>query len=97
MLNEKGIGIGNRFEDQARRFISTFVATGNENELLESQAKAADHLIGTRLFRTLRNRYELDKNNLQKFKESFDEEFLRTFKDLPKNCDRLLDNEINKK
>lgn len=97
LLDEKEIGIGNRFEDQARRFICTFIATGNNNNIQESQAKAADHLIATRLFRKLRNRYELDKSNLQSFKESFDTAFRQAYRIPPTICDKMLEDEIRKK
>ena len=94
---EKGIGIGNRFEDQAERFICSFIETGNPARKDESLAKAADHLIATRLFRTLRNRYDLDKHNLQTFKRSFDTLFEDEFNYEPVKSDDLLTSEIDKK
>lgn len=97
LLMEKGIGIGNRFEDQAERFICSFIETGNPARKDESLAKAADHLIATRLFRTLRNRYDLDKHNLQTFKRSFDTLFEDEFNYEPVKSDDLLTSEIDKK
>ena len=98
LLMEKGIGVGNRFEDQAERFICTFIETGDPNKKDESLAKATDHLITTRLFRTLRNRYDLDKHNLQTFKEKFDSLFSQTFINCkPTIADDLLNAEIEKK
>lgn len=97
ILMEKGIGIGNRFEDQAERFICSFIETGNPTKKDESLAKAADHLIATRLFRSLRNRYDLDKHNLQTFKKSFDTLFENEFNYKPVKSDDLLTSEINKK
>jgi len=97
LLMEKGIGIGNRFEDQAERFITTFVETGNPSKKDESLAKAADHLIATRLFRTLRNRYDLDKSNLQNFKSDFDKLFEAEFHQEPVIADEMLNSEIDKK
>jgi len=97
LLMEKGIGIGNRFEDQAKRFICSFIETGNPARKDESLAKAADHLIATRLFRTLRNRYDLDKHNLQTFKRSFDTLFEDEFNYEPVKSDDLLTSEIDKK
>lgn len=97
LLMEKGIGIGNRFEDQAERFICSFIETGNPAKKEESLAKAADHLIATRLFRTLRNRYDLDKHNLQTFKKSFDSLFTDGFNYEPVKSDDLLTSEIDKK
>jgi len=97
LLMKKGIGIGNRFEDQAERFLCSFIETGNPSKKDESLAKAADHLIATRLFRTLRNRYDLDKHNLQTFKKSFDTLFVNAFNDEPVKSDDLLTSEIDKK
>lgn len=97
LLMEKGIGIGNRLEDQAERFICTFVASGDPKKKEESLATAADHLITTRLFRTLRNRYDLEKNTLQIFKEKYIELFRNQFNYIPRFADRLLTEEIEKK
>ena len=97
LLMEKGIGVGNRFEDQAERFITTFIETGNPSKKDESLAKAADHLIATRLFRTLRNRYDLDKSNLQNFKSDFDTLFEAEFHQEPVIADEMLNSEIDKK
>lgn len=97
LLMEKGIGVGNRFEDQAERFICTFVASGDPKKKEESLATAADHLITTRLFRTLRNRYDLEKNTLQTFKEKYDELFTKNFSGTPRFADGLLTEEIEKK
>ena len=97
LLMDKGIGIGNRFEDQAERFITAFIATGDQRKKAESLATAADHLITTRLFRTLRNRYDIEKSNLQAFKEDFDKLFKSSFSVDPKFADALLTEEIEKK
>ena len=96
LFMEKGIGIGNRFEDQAERFICTFVASGDPEKKVESLATAADHLITTRLFRTLRNRYDLEKNTLQTFKEKYDVLFAKQFSGTPRFADGLLLEEIEK-
>ncbi len=97
LLMEKGIGVGNRFEDQAERFICAFIETGNPSKKDESLAKAADHLVTTRLFRTLRNRYDLDKHNLQTFKNDFDSLFVNEFGQSPTKADDMLNAEIDKK
>jgi chromosome segregation ATPase len=96
LLFEKGIGVGNRFEYQAEKFIGVFVESGNDKE--KDIAIATDHLITSRLFRTLKNRYDLDKNNLTKFKEDYVRLFQNTFKNQkPSFTIDLLDTEISKK
>ncbi len=97
LLMEKGIGIGNRFEDQAERFICAFIEAGNPDEKKQSLATAADHLITTRLFRTLKNRYDINEQNLKDLKESFDKYFNNAFSQMPKYADDLLNSEIDKK
>lgn len=96
LLLEKGIGVGNRLEYQAEKFIGVFVESGNEKE--KDTAIATDHLITSRLFRTLKNRYDLDKTNLTKFKEEYVKLFDKTFKNQkPSFTIDLLDTEISKK
>lgn len=95
LLMDKGIGTGNRFDKQARRFISVFMASGPEPD--NSLATAADHLISSRLFRTLKNRYDLDKANLTKFKDDYVKIFNTSFKHKPRYAIELLDTEISKK
>jgi len=96
LLLEKGIGVGNRLEYQAEKFIGVFVDSGNNKE--KDIAIATDHLITSRLFRTLKNRYDLDKTNLTKFKDEYVKLFERTFKNQkPAVTIDLLDTEITKK
>ena len=97
LLAEKGIGIGNRLENQSERFISVFMRSGIERDRQKDFSIAADHLITSRLFRTLKNRYDLDKNNLSAFKKDYLELFRNNFKHEPLYAMALLDNEINKK
>lgn len=96
LLLEKGIGVGNRLEYQAEKFIGVFVESGCEKE--KDIATATDHLITSRLFRTLKNRYDLDKTNLTKFKDEYVKLFEKTFKNQkPIFAIDLLDIEISKK
>jgi len=96
LLLEKGIGVGNRLEYQAEKFIGVFVESGNDKE--KDIAIATDHLITSRLFRTLKNRYDLDKTNLTKFKEEYIKLFDKNFKNQkPGFTMDLLDTEISKK
>lgn len=91
-LRERGIGIGNRFDKQAKRFICAFMAMSTENN--ESLSEAADHLIASRLFRSLKNRYDLTSDNLREFRELYIELFRKAFGHEPKDGLRLLDVEI---
>jgi hypothetical protein len=96
LLLDKGIGVGNRLEYQAEKFIGVFVESGNEKE--RDIAIATDHLISSRLFRTLKNRYDIDKTNLTKFKEEYVKLFETSFnKQKPTYTIDLIDTEISKK
>lgn len=96
LLMDKGIGVGNRLEYQAEKFIGVFVESGSEKE--KDIAIATDHLISSRLFRTLKNRYDLDKTNLTKFKDEYVKLFETSFnKQKPTYTIDLLDTEISKK
>lgn len=96
LLDEQNIGIGNRFEKQAEKFITVFVASGS-NDYPKELAKAADHLITSRLLRTLKDRYELNKEHLQNFRDTYEMIFEYFFKSKPARAIELLDNEIKKK
>lgn len=95
LIEDKNIGIGNRFESQAERFITTFMASGSNSD--DDLAKAADHLITSRLFRSLKDRYELNKENLQNFKDAYEKAFRRHFGFLPTRANEMLRIEIDKK
>lgn len=93
LIEEKNIGVGNRFEKQADHFISVFLASGTNKR--DDLAVAADHLITSRLFRTLRNRYDLDKNNLQNFRDTFELLFETEFGKKPEFANKMMDYEIS--
>lgn len=95
LLTEKGIGIGNRLESQAEKFISVFIESGKEKE--KDVAKAVDHLISSRLFRTLKSRYDIDKANMTKFKDDYVKLFNSYFNQHPNFAIELLNTEISKK
>jgi hypothetical protein len=95
LLDKKGIGIGNRLEKQAERFISVYVESGKSKE--KDTSWAADHLITSRLLRSLKNRYDLDKGNMTQFKDEYSSAFKKHFKHEPHYAIALLDAEIDKK
>lgn len=95
-LNSRGIGVGNRFDEQARKFICAYMALGDGT--IQCLAEAADHMITSRLFRTLRNRYDLTADNLEDFQKKYDKLFAETFRgQTPADGDKLLISEIQKK
>ena len=99
ILAKMNIGVGNRFDKQARKFITTFVESGEKGSIAESEslAIAADHLISSRLLRTLGNNYELTKSELQDFREKFTKEFKAKFGFSCDLSDKMLEEFIQKK
>lgn len=95
-LKKLGIGVGNRFDEQAMKFICAYIALGSDT--VECLSEAADHLITSRLFRTLRNNYYLlDIKILKDFRKNYKELFARSFKKEPVDGIKLLDELISKK
>ena len=96
IVANKDIGIGNRFEGQAKRFISVFVEAGDNEK--DDIANAADHLMTTRLFRTLKDNYDLSYDNLDEFKTSYTREFKsHFFGKEPEEAIAFFDRELEKK
>lgn len=95
LLSERGIGIGNRFEGQAKRFLSVFVEAGDN--VAEDTAKAVDHLVTTRLFRILKDNYDLSPDTLDEFKERYKRLFYGRFKYEPTEAIELIKKELDKK
>ena len=95
LLAKQGIGIGNRFEGQAKRFISVFVEAGDD--ALEDTLKAADHLMTTRILRTLKDNYDLSYDALDTFKKDYISRFNKYFIGNPQEAIDLFDKELDKK
>lgn len=95
MFSKVGIGIGKRLEEQAKRFISVYIATEPE-EREKSLAEAADHLIATRLLRGIENRLELKAPTLKELKDELDYYFNESFGNEPKDSLAKITNAINK-
>jgi len=94
-LKQLGIGIGNRFDEQAKKFICAYMALGSDS--YECLAEAADHLITSRLFRSLRNRYDLRGDSLDTFQKFYEDEFKKAFKHEPVEGNKLFKEELSKK
>ena len=99
LMSEMNIGWGNRFEEQTSRFIPVYLACEPGNNIAEDFAFAADHLITTRLIRTLKSHYELQKDQLSEFENNYSDLFCSHFGDsnLPELAIRMLEEEMKKK
>jgi len=99
LFSDKGLGTGNRFEKQASRFIAMYLACCEEKpeEKIKGLAKAADHLISSRLLRKIGDNYDLTKNSLQEFKNGLCKKFEKEFEKEPKKVSDMLDKIIETK
>lgn len=77
ICSDLDIGWGNRLDKHTRNFVPIFIALGG------SEADAIDHIISSKILRTLNNRYDLraKKDELELLKE----ELKSNFKDLFNN------------
>lgn len=73
LFHKQGVGVGNRFEDQAERFIGVFLAAGG------NLSDAADHLVTSRLLRRMRDRYDLDRAAMETFQVGYEKAFKTAF------------------
>ena len=95
LLAKRGVGIGNRFEGQGKRFLSVFVQAGQKK--VDDVAKAADHLMTMRMLRTLKDNYDLSYEALDEFKTSYVTLFKKYFASDPMDAKALFDIELDKK
>ncbi len=75
LVSPFGLGWGNRLEKQLSLFVPVYHAAGGPVH------EAVDHLIASKILRNLRNRFDLQREPLEKFKQDFSKVFSETFKD----------------
>ncbi|MCK4441722.1 MAG: AAA family ATPase, partial [Sulfurovaceae bacterium] len=78
ICNNLGIGWGNRLEKQIKQFIPMFLKLGG------NQADALDHILSTKILRTIKGRYDLQENILNEMKKELEENFENIFRNIPK-------------
>jgi hypothetical protein len=64
-----GIGWGNRLEKQIKLFIPVFIALGG------NEANALDHIIASKILRSLKGRYDLQESTLKEMKDELEKHF----------------------
>lgn len=69
LVHKLGIGWGNRLEKQLAKFLPIVIASGGSRE------EALDHIIASKVFRTLRNRYDIRKEQYVTLRDKFVEIF----------------------
>lgn len=95
VLSDKlSVSWGNRLERQAKRFMSTLIATGGRAD------QAMDHLLATKVLRhgKATGRYDTEREDIEELKRQLDALWKDCgFKADPTACHKLLENEIRRK
>ena len=90
ICNNLGIGWGNRLEKQIKQFIPFFLKLGGNS------ADALDHILSTKILRTIKGRYDLQENILKEMKKELEENFENIFKSIPEKSLDIIDTELAK-
>ena len=90
ICNNLGIGWGNRLEKQIKKFIPVFIQLGG------TQADALDHIIASKILRTIKGRYDLQENTLKEMKDELEKNFIENFNDIPTKSLEIIDTELAK-
>ncbi|WBX68213.1 hypothetical protein PG910_08840 [Tenacibaculum dicentrarchi] len=90
ICNKLGIGWGNRLEKQLKLFIPSFIA------LKGDKANALDHIIASKILRTIKGRYDLQEATLKEMKEELETNFKNKFKGDAEKSLKIVNDELSK-
>ena len=85
-----GIGWGNRLQKQIKLFIPVFIALEGD------EANALDHIIASKILRSIKGRYDLQETTLNQMKDELEKNFKKEFKTEAKKSLKILDNELSR-
>lgn len=88
--NKLGIGWGNRLDKQIKRFVPVFTS------MKGSEANALDHIIATKILRSISGRYNLQESILNDLKNELEINFKNQFKSTPIKSLDIVNTELNK-
>lgn len=90
LCSKFGIGWGNRLEKQIKLFIPVFKALeGNE-------ANALDHIIASKILRSLKGRYDLQETTLNEMKEELQVNFKNVFRSKAEKSLKIVNDELSR-
>lgn len=69
LVHQFGLGWGNRLEKQLKKFLPVYVESGG------AAGDAVDHLLASKVLRSLKGRYDLRVDQLKKLKDDINEAF----------------------
>ena len=90
ICNKLGIGWGNRLEKQIKLFIPVF------KSLEGNIADALDHIIASKILRSLKGRYDLQETTLKEMKGELDNNFKKEFNGVAKKSLGIINSELNR-
>ena len=85
-----GIGWGNRLQKQIKSFIPVF------NALEGNDANALDHIIASKILRSIKGRYDLQETTLNEMKDELEKNFNKEFKGEAKKSLKIVNNELSR-
>lgn len=85
-----GIGWGNRLEKQIKLFIPVFIALGG------NEANALDHILATKILRSIKGRYDLQESTLKEMEDELANNFKKEFGDYAKKSLKIVEDELNR-
>lgn len=90
LCNKLGIGWGNRLEKQIREFIPVYVSLGG------TTSDALDHIIASKIIRTIKGRYDLQESTLNNLKDELNTNFRKKIKGKPYKSLKIINEELDK-
>jgi hypothetical protein len=84
--NSLNIGWGNRLEKQIKLFLPVFIELGG------SATEALDHIISSKILRSLVDAYDLPSKKLKELKDELEINFSKEFNDLPIKSLAIIEN-----
>lgn len=85
-----GIGWGNRLQKQIKSFIPVFIALEGD------EANALDHIIASKILRSIKGRYDLQETTLNEMKEELKNNFKNVFGGVAAKSLKIVDNELGR-
>lgn len=90
ICNKLDIGWGNRLEKQIKLFVPVFKALGGND------ADALDHIIASKILRSVVGRYDLQDSTLNEMKDELEKNFRNKFDFEPPKSLKIVKDELNK-
>ena len=85
-----GIGWGNRLQKQIKLFLPVFKALEGDD------SNAMDHIIASKILRSIKGRYDLQETTLNEMKEELERNFAKHFNGVAKKSLEIINDELSR-